>query len=376
MQLIPTFELNIITILFLVMSSFLFINLLFTLFIFGRFAFYKKKNNTNFAEGVSIIIAARNEADNLFENLPYILEQQYPLFEVIIINHQSTDESAYILNAFSQQYKNLKVIEVEKSKHLRPGKKLPITLGVKAAKFEYLIFTDADCRPKGFHWLQNMANGFNNNKEIVLGFGPYHKSKGFLNQIIRFDTTWIAINYFSMALNKLPYMGVGRNLGYTKKIFNSVHGFKDHYSVSSGDDDLFIQQAAKDNNYAIVIDESSYTYSTPHEHWDRWFFQKSRHYTTTPFYGVIKKTMLGIYPLTSILAWLTFVILMFNNEFRWITLSAFVFVLIVKWIILAKCFANLKEKSFHALFPFYDLIYTFLMPFVYYSSDKKKTNKW
>lgn len=376
MQLIPTFELNIITIVFLVMSSLLFINLIFTLFIYGKFAFYKKKNKANFSEGISVIIAARNEADNLFENLPYILEQQYPLFEVIIINHQSTDESAYILNAFGQQYKNLKIIEVEKNKHLRPGKKLPITLGVKAAKFDYLIFTDADCRPKGFNWLQTMANGFNDNKEIVIGFGPYNKSRGFLNQIIRFDTTWIAINYFAMALNQLPYMGVGRNLGYTKKIFNSVNGFKDHYAVSSGDDDLFIQQAAKQKNYSIVIDEDSFTYSNPHEHWDRWFLQKSRHYTTTPFYGVIKKTMLGIYPLSSILAWLTFVILMFNNEFRWITLSAFVFVLIVKWIILAKCFAKLKEKSFHALLPFYDLFYTFLMPFVYYSSDKKKINKW
>jgi cellulose synthase/poly-beta-1,6-N-acetylglucosamine synthase-like glycosyltransferase len=376
MQFIPTFEFSIITIVFWTFCGILFINLLYTIFIYGKFAFFKQKNATNFAEGISVIIAARNEADNLFENLPYILEQQYPLFEVIIINHQSTDESAYILNAFSQQYKNLKIIEVEKSKHLRPGKKLPITLGVKAAKYEYLIFTDADCRPKGFDWLQKMANGFNNNKEIVLGFGPYYKSKGFLNQVIRFDTTWIAINYFSMALNRLPYMGVGRNMGYTKKIFNSVHGFKDHYAVSSGDDDLFIQQAAKNKNYAIVIEESSFTYSSPHQHWDRWLLQKSRHYTTTPFYGVIKKTMLGIYPLTSILAWLTFVILMFNNDFRWISLGVFMFVTIIKWIILAKCFSNLKEKSFHYLLPFYDLIYTFLMPFVYYSSDKKKTNKW
>jgi hypothetical protein len=99
-----------------------------------------------------------------------------------------------------------------KNQHLKPGKKLSITLGVKGAKFEHLILTDADCRPASRNWLKSIAENFSNEKQIVLGYGPYKKEKGFLNRLIRFDTTWIGMNYFSMALAKLPYMGVGRNL--------------------------------------------------------------------------------------------------------------------------------------------------------------------
>lgn len=207
---------------------------------------------------LSVILAARNESDNLYENLPIILEQDYPEFEVIIINNQSTDDSTYLLEAIAQQYSNLRVIEVMKNQHLKPGKKLSITLGVKGAKFEHLILTDADCRPASRNWLKSIAENFSNEKQIVLGYGPYKKEKGFLNRLIRFDTTWIGMNYFSMALAKLPYMGVGRNLAYTKTVFNSVSGFKSHYYLPSGDDDLFIQETAKNNNYTIAIKADSF----------------------------------------------------------------------------------------------------------------------
>jgi hypothetical protein len=151
------------------------------------------------------------------------------------------------------QYPHLRIIEVERSKHLGIGKKLPLTLGIKAAKSEHLVFTDADCIPKSNDWLQKMVENFSETKSIVMGYGPYQFEKGLLNKLIRFDTSFIAMNYFSFALAKLPYMGVGRNLAYTKSTFYEVHGYKSHYSISSGDDDLFIQEAAKRRNYTIEI---------------------------------------------------------------------------------------------------------------------------
>jgi poly-beta-1,6-N-acetyl-D-glucosamine synthase len=378
MQFFPSFEIGIPVIIFYFFAGMAFLNLLFTFVIYGRLAFYKEKpvlDEINLPP-VSVILAARNEADNLFENLPYILQQNYPEFEVIVINHQSVDDSAYLLNAYCRQYPNLRIIEIAKNAHLKPGKKLPITLGIKGAKYEHLLFTDADCKPASSNWIKSMASQFIPGKELVLGYGPYVKEKGLLNRIIRFDTTWIAMSYFSMALAKLPYMGVGRNLAYTKSLFNKVHGFKSHYSIPSGDDDLFIQQAANKSNLAISLEKQSYCYSDANSTWSSWIRQKTRHYSTSDHYQVIKKWLLGIYPFTLLMQLFSFVILMFNTDFRWLTLSAFIFTLLLKWWVQGKCFSKLKENSFIKYLPLWDLFYAFLMPILYYSSEKKGPNRW
>lgn len=378
MQLLPTFESLPTTILFGLFSSVALIQLLYTIFIHGKLAFFKEKQILDSSDlpTLTVIIAARNESDNLFENLPFILQQNYPVFEVIVINHQSIDDSAYLLNAYQQQYPNLRVIEVAKSKHLRPGKKLPITLGVKGAKYDHLIFTDADCKPSSNEWLQSIAKRFTHGTEIVLGYGPYSRQKGFLNRLVRFDTAWIGTSYMSMALARLPYMGVGRNMAYTKELFNNVRGFKSHYSLPSGDDDLFIQEAAKNRNYRIDIESKSYSYSDASSTWSSWVRQKSRHYSTSNHYSVIKKWLLGIYPFTMLILLVSFVILMFSIEFRWLTLLVFSIVLFLKWWIQGRCFAKLGEKGFIAYLPLWDLFYTLLMPILFYSAEKKQTNKW
>lgn len=378
MQLLPTFESMPETLLFGLFSLAALIQLLYTFFVHGKMAFFKEKPLLDLSElpPITVIIAARNEADNLFENLPYILQQNYPVFEVIVINNQSIDDSFHLLHAYQQQYPNLRIIEVTKNKHLKPGKKLPITLGVKGAKYEYLVMTDADCKPASNEWLQQIAMRFTAGNEIVLGYGPYMKRPGFLNRLVRFDTAWIGVSYMSMALARLPYMGVGRNMAYTKDLFNRVHGFKSHYSIPSGDDDLFIQEAAKKRNYRISLDKKSHCYSEASETWSGWIRQKTRHYTTADYYSVIKKWLLGIYPLTMLTLLITFVILVFSTEFRWLTLLVFGIVLLLKWWIQGRCFIKLGEKGFVRFLPLWDFFYTLLMPVLYYSTEKKQPNKW
>lgn len=378
MHFLPSFEFGLPVIIFFFFAGMALIHLLYTFLIYGRLAFYKEKPRLEEINlpPVSIIVAARNESDNLYENLPYLLQQNYPEFEVIVVNHQSVDDSAYLLNAYRLQYPNLRIIEISKNPHLKPGKKLAITLGIKGAKYEHLLFTDADCKPASNSWLKSMASNFTPGKEIVLGYGPYTKEKGFLNKLIRFDTAWIAMSYFSMALAKLPYMGVGRNLAYTKSVFKSTHGFKSHYSLPSGDDDLFIQEAARKNNYTINLDKYSYSYSEANSTWESWLRQKTRHYSTSDNYKVIKKWLLGIYPLTLLLLLISFVILMFNTDFRWLTLAAFIVIISIKWWIQGRCFSKLKENSFIKFLPLWDILYAFLMPIIYYSSEKKEPNRW
>jgi poly-beta-1,6-N-acetyl-D-glucosamine synthase len=378
MKIIPTFEYNSATIICCIFLLMGIIQLVYVLFIHGKLCLYKNKKDftSKSPPPVSIIISARNESDNLFENLPQILEQDYPKFEVIVVNHQSIDDSYTILNAYSQQYPNLRVIELEKSQHLKPGKKLPLTIGIKGAKYEHLLFTDADCKPASRKWLKSMSSEFIEPKKIVLGYGPYIKRKGLLNKIIRFDTAWIAMNYFSMALAKLPYMGVGRNLGYTKSTFNSVSGFKSHYSISSGDDDLFIQECATKDNLSINLEPSSFCYSEACSSWPEWYIQKTRHFTTSGRYNVFKKGLLGIYPLSLLILMITFVSLLFNEDFRWFSLIGFSSVVVIKWVVQGICFNKLLEKSFISMLPIYDLLYALILPILFYTTDKNEIKKW
>lgn len=354
------------------------VQLLFTLIVYGQVAFhnYKKQKVTVALPSISVLIAARNESRNLVDYLPFILEQDYPEFEVIVINHQSSDETAFVLKAFERQYSHLRIINIEKNQHLHLGKKIPLTLGVKGAKYDFLVLTDADCQPASDKWLRSMAARFSVGKQIVLGYGPLAEEKGFLNKLIRFDTAWIAMNYFSFAKVRMPYMGIGRNLAYKKELFDSVGGFKSHYGLASGDDDLFVQEAVGKKNYKVNLDPDSFCVSEPPKSYERWFAQKSRHYTTAPHYKVFKKMMLGIYPLSLLLGLISFVSLLCVSSFNGIVFSVFCFVLLMKWLIIGLSFKRLKEHKFIPWIPLWDIFYAIWTPIMYYSLSNAEKNKW
>ena len=353
------------------------IQLYFIIMVQRKLAFLKfPQKNGQIKVPVSIIIAARNESDQLFRNLPKILTQKYDAFEVIVVNHQSIDDSKDILEAFSKQYDHLKIVELAEDKHLRTGKKLPLTIGLKAAKYEHLIFTDADCTPNSDRWIEKISNKFKGDKEIVLGYGPMLESPGLLNKLIRYDTAWIGINYLSMALNNQPYMGVGRNLAYTKSAFFSVNGFKSHYSIPSGDDDLFIQEAVKKKGYTIQISPDSFMYSPAKTTINDWLKQKARHYQTTPRYTFIKKLLLAIYPISLVLTWICFVsLILLVDQDLYLTLSIVV-LYALKWWIGARCLIKLQEKNLALFFPFWDLFYAVFIPLLFLIAKNKKSATW
>ena len=171
-------------------------------------------------------------------------------------------------------------------------------------------------------------------------------------------------------------MGVGRNLAYTKTAFKSVSGFKSHYSISSGDDDLFVQEASKINSYTIQLNPDTHCYSTPKNSWKTWIDQKSRHFSTAGKYQVIKKALLGIYPLSLILLWFSFVTLLLDTEYTIFSGCIFAGVITLKWIVQGRCFAKLKGKQFLIYFPFFELFYALLLPVIYYTSEKPRISKW
>lgn len=244
---------------------------------------------------VSVIICARNEAEELQKNLPYILEQDYEKFEVIVVNDGSNDQSLEILNDFQNKYERLKVIHISPQEKKTPGKKVALKIGIESAQYEYLLMTDADCRPVSHQWIAKMVQHFDQNHQLVLGISPYRNHGKFLHNIVDYETLTTMIQYVGWALYGHPYMGVGRNIAYTKTLYNKVGGFESHMEVMSGDDDLFVQQAIKHTSTAVCLSEKSYTYSDPPQTFKEWWRQKVRHYSVGGKYNYLDQCILGMF---------------------------------------------------------------------------------
>lgn len=279
---------------------------LYTMLIFGRFAAYKpyKGKPLDNNQPVSVIIAARNEYLNLEKHLPKILEQDYPNYEVIVVNDCSWDQTGILLERLQQQYPHLHIVTIHEQEKYPTGKKFALTLGIKAARNELLVFTDADCMPAGRKWLSLMASNFSHQKHLVLGFSPYSRQGGLLNRFIRFETMMTAMSYFSFALFKDAYMGVGRNLAYRRSLFFSVKGFASHNHVISGDDDLFVNETATPDNVSIELRKDSFMISEPKKTWAEWQKQKRRHLSTGQLYKPRHKFWLGLYNISHIFFYL------------------------------------------------------------------------
>lgn len=242
---------------------------------------------------VSVIVCARNEGHNLKEFLPLLLEQDYPEYEVIVVNDRSTDNTEDILKLLSYQYKHLKYTFIPDKAKFIDSKKMAVTLGIKSATHDIMLFTDADCYPKSNQWIQLMVRNFTNTTQLVLGYGAYEYQKGFLNFLIRFDTLTIGMQYLNMALGKRAYMGVGRNMGYRQQFFAQTAGFTKHLNLQSGDDDLFVNENSQKGNTRIEIHPDSVTLSKPKESFELWLQQKARHLSTSSYYRFSHKVFIG-----------------------------------------------------------------------------------
>lgn len=345
--------------------------------IFSRLAFYKPVPKLhNQQQPVSVIICARDEADNIVKNLPGVLVQSYPTSnEVILVNHNSTDDTKYLIDELRKTFKNLIPVSLTQEAMMISGKKFPLSMGIKSARYETLLLTDADCVPASENWIQLMQDGYSPETEIVLGYGAYHKTDGLLNKIIRFETFHSALQYLSYALAGVPYMGVGRNLSYKKELFFKNKGFSSINFIPGGDDDLFINKVATKTNTAIVIDPEAHTLSEAKKTWAEWFTQKTRHYSTAKYYQKKHKWMLGLYSLTQFLIYPLFIVaaIFFN---WWIALIVFAVRLIVQGFIYYKTMKKLNEADLFPLFLLFELwmciYYVLFLPALF----KKAKKSW
>ncbi|MDA3867184.1 MAG: glycosyltransferase [Salinivirgaceae bacterium] len=338
---------------------------------------HTKNSGTESTSPVSVIICARNEAQNLANHLPTICEQNYPNYEVIVVNDSSIDNTDDVLTDLEKKYSNLTHTIIPKDPKFDHGKKLALTIGIKASKYEHLVHIDADCVPNSKEWLKGMSSSLEN-APIVLGYGGYKTQKGILNKLIRFDTLQIAKSYISSANMGFPYMGVGRNLAYKKSMYEKANGFKNHYHIKSGDDDLLVNAVASKKNTTTNTTAACFTYSEPKQSFRLWYLQKLRHLTAGNYYRIKHKLYLGI---NWILVFLTAPMLVTINLVKvdfslWIQIFTFTYLLVILllWKLVMRKF---REKGFLLLIPLYEVLFSFLtLSITVHNYTKRKRSKW
>ncbi|MEI8047677.1 MAG: glycosyltransferase [Bacteroidota bacterium] len=346
-------------------------------FIYGKVAFFKQKNEfARSDQGVSVIVCARDEYYNLKENLPKLLSQDYSKFEVVVVNHSSEDDTQYLLRDMAAEHPNLKIVNLAQDLNFFTGKKFPLSIGIKSASYEILVFTDADCVPRSNQWLRRMAANFTEGTHIVLGYGAYQNSKSLLNLLIRFDTTRVAMNYLGFARLGMPYMGVGRNLAYRKSLFYNQNGFISHYRIQSGDDDLFINKAATAKNTRIEILPEAHTISLPKTTLNQWIRQKRRHLMTGGYYKPSHKFALGLFAFTQVLFWISAICLLSFWYQPYIVLAFIGIRIFSQLFVTAKVMRKLSEKGFLLLVPVFEFFLMLVSPLLAVANMIKKPVKW
>lgn len=328
------------------------------------------------SEPVSVIICARNEDENLTEFLPKILTQAYPEFEVIVVNDCSWDNTETVIDEFAKIFPNLKKVNIKEDAYYKHGKKFAVMVGIKGAKYENLVFTDADCYPSSNNWLKEMASAFSVQKEVVLGYGAYIKTQGLLNTLIRFDAFTIALSYMSAAMKGKAYMGVGRNLGYKKTLFFKHKGFSSHYHINSGDDDLFVNEASTPENTNVCISRDSITYSKAKTQFADWRRQKMRHLTTAPYYTVSSRSKIAIdFAIKYLFIAMLIVLFCFKGTVL-IGLGLFFLKMLFQMIIFNKAAKKFNEPDLWLMSFFYEIVLLIVYPIFHISKMFHKPNKW
>lgn len=336
--------------------------LYFILFVFAKLSsFSTPEKSATPVEGVSVIVCAWNELENLKELIPLLNNQDYPIFEVIIVDDRSWDGTFDFLLSECSEYQRVRFIRVQETPYHLSSKKYALTLGIKSAKYNHLLLTDADCRPQSSRWIRGMVSSLTPNKDIVLGFSPYFQQKGFLNNFIRYETFVTAVQYLSFAIVGSPYMGVGRNLLYRKSVFLKNKGFAKHTNIVGGDDDLFMNDVANSENTTICINPDTFMYSIPKNDWQSWYRQKRRHLSVSKHYRFHNKAILGGLAATQIFSWLCFLILIplcFHKPLIFWVLGVFLLRMIAQWVVFAKANNHLDKTLEIITLPFWDAIFT------------------
>jgi glycosyltransferase involved in cell wall biosynthesis len=339
--------------------------ILYYLIVYGRVAFFKENKLTTdekqkYTPSVSVVMCVKDDAYNLEKKLPIILEQEYPNFEVVVVNDASKDETEYVLRVLQEIYPNLNVVNLYNNVNGFLGKKYPLSLGIKSAKNEIILLTESDTMPLNYNWITTMVKGFKQKKDIVLGFTNFEQKPTFLNTLMHYENLTSAMNYLGNAILNNPYMGQGRNMAYKREFFFETGGFISQYNISVGDDDLFINKNANSKNTSVIINKESINLSSPKEKREEWVIQKKKHFKSMSHFKLKDKIISTLMPFATLLIYVS-VALSIVFQFPW---QYAILPLVLKYtfqiIVYYKSSKTLATKQVAFLSPLLEVLFLFI----------------
>ena len=357
------------TMVFILCCVFGFVHILITVLQGISFSRYKPKNSES-THAMSIIIAAHNEESNLKKLIPALLTQNHKKFEIIVALDRCTDQSKQYLDSY--KLSNLQFVDIQTVDKRWNPKKFALDQAIAKANGEWLVFTDADCLPESNEWLKEFNKQVSDDTDIIIGVSPYQSSATFLSNYIRFEGFMTAFYYVSRALQKRPYMAVGRNMAIRKSFFHSVGGYESFKSVTGGDDDLFVQHNAGRTNTSVVLGKLALVQTFPKKNWNAYWNQKLRHLSVGVKYKKADQLFLGITHFSH----LTFLTLLISSATHSFFFPLLLFYLFIKLVSYRFAASKMEININYILLPLVDIIYAMLIPVIALQSKLEKDIKW
>ncbi|WP_445748984.1 glycosyltransferase [Polaribacter sp.] len=364
----------ILTVVFYIFVAFTAIQIVYYL-IFTSVFFTKKSTKKQAKFPVSVIIFAKNNAENLTNFLPSILSQNYPTFEVVLIDNNSSDNTEEVINSFSEINSNIKIVNVENNEAFWGSKKYALTLGIKAAKYEHLLFIEANCKPISENWLLEMSKEFTDKKSIVLGYSTLNNEKNIPNFLIRFYHLITALKYLNFAKLGMPFMADGKNLAYTKSEFYRAKGYINHMKLELGEDDLFIQDTANEINTTFCIHNNSFTEAILKDSFLDWFQLQRKKMFVKKRYQPKHRFLIGLFSISKIFFYALGIILLFFYPLQSILLLIGIYFLI-QFIVIGIASKRLEEKNLIFFLPFLDFSFLLIQITIFIANLTSKPTHW
>ncbi len=349
---------TLLDVLFYAFCGVVFFQVIFYLFFYGKFAFNtsKKEALKQPLPPISVIVYAKNQATALQSNLPYIVSQNYPKFEIVLVNNASLDQTLNVMEAFkTQQPQTIKIVNVKNNEAFWGSKKYALTLGIKAASYDHLLFTESNYKPLSQNWIREMGSKFSTKKDILIGFVTYAKKNSLFNKLLRYDNVIDTLTTFSFAKSGSPIKGNAGNLGYTKSTFFNINGFINHIKLPYGEASLFINQAATAKNTSTCVSPNSFTQQEAPSTFLCWKQHKQLLLKTAKHFKPLHKGFLMFRSILQFLFWVLAVVLL-ASMFQWqLVLALFLFRVSLQITVIGLSAKKLNQGNVCVLLPFFEV---------------------
>ena len=350
------------------------IQLVYYYVIYGRFAFYRKKAALGFRDiPISVVIVVRDDAAQVLQTLPYLLEQQYAFFEIVIVNDRSRDENSLLaIKEYKERYPNIKIVDLSTAVSTSRGKKMAISMGIKCASYDHILLTSPNCKPASRQWLSLMAQNFQFQHRIVLGYNTFDKKKGPYSHFLHFDNLVSAMQYFSHALMHSTYRGDINNLAFIRPLFYQQKGFISYNHLLYGEEDIFIYRAATKNNTAIEFSPDATTVRQHTPQYRFWRMHKISLFFTRKYNSLKNRLLLGFYELTNLLFYVFLVLAILAALHQPLALYIILGIAALRiasmYVVMGISAKKLQEKQIIPYFLFYDILFSLLNPLYWLSA--------